>query len=102
MVFDTFRKRNTHRADSSVTPVWRRGAAALAVGAVLGTSGVVGTAAMAATNACAAESGTTTGQPTAEEAQAAADQAKAAADQAQATADAVSYTHLTLPTNREE
>ena len=35
MVFDAFRKRNSHRADSSVTPMWRRGAAALAVGAVL-------------------------------------------------------------------
>ncbi|WP_156468258.1 hypothetical protein, partial [Dermabacter hominis] len=80
MVFDAFRKRNSHRADSSVTPMWRRGAAALAVGAVLGTSGVVGTSALAATNACATEGGTTTGQPTAEEAQAAADQAKAAAD----------------------
>lgn len=87
MVFDAFRKRNSHRAHSSVTPMWRRGAAALAVGAVLGTSGVVGTSALAATNACATEGGTTTGQPTAEEAQAAADQAKAAADQAQATAD---------------
>ena len=87
MVFDAFRKRNSHRADSSVTPMWRRGAAALAVGAVLGTSGVVGTSALAATNACATEGGTTTGQPTAEEAQAAADQAKVAADQAQATAD---------------
>lgn len=53
MVFDAFRKRNSHRAESSVTPLWRRGAAALAVGAVLGTAGVVGASAIDAPSAFA-------------------------------------------------
>ncbi|MCG7443921.1 Rib/alpha-like domain-containing protein, partial [Dermabacter vaginalis] len=53
MVFDAFRKRNSHRAESSVTPLWRRGAAALAVGAVLGTTGVVGASAIDAPSAFA-------------------------------------------------
>ena len=57
MVFDAFRKRNSHRAESSVTPLWRRGAAALAVGAVLGTTGVVGASAIDAPSAFAAEGG---------------------------------------------
>ncbi|RUP85792.1 hypothetical protein D8M36_07945, partial [Dermabacter sp. HSID17554] len=42
MVFDAFRTRNTHRATAATTPLWRRGAAALAVGAILGTASVAG------------------------------------------------------------
>ena len=42
MVFDAFRARNTHRATAATTPLWRRGAAALAVGAILGTASVAG------------------------------------------------------------
>lgn len=46
MVFDAFRKQPSTDASPAVTPLWRRGAASLALGAMLGTTGVAGLSAL--------------------------------------------------------
>ncbi|MCG7444456.1 hypothetical protein MHJ99_10085, partial [Dermabacter vaginalis] len=60
MIFDAFRARNTHRATAATTPLWRRGAATLAVGAILGTASVAGAGAFDTTFVSAASAADST------------------------------------------
>ena len=46
MVFDAFRKQPSSDVPTPVTPLWRRGAASLALGAMLGTTGAAGLTAL--------------------------------------------------------